>query len=168
MDRYIIKKFHTLSLLFIDEKDDDDDDDASNNKKKSSLVHRVYDLPKMLGSFGLLKNVPYDYLSSEKPSIPVLCAWEDGFQLYDIGQQKVLSDMSIGECVNPIGLPSRLNDGRTDPIGKYYICGGYHGSLDGIKMKVFKCEQNEQRQLQHTMIVPSITTTNSICWSIDG
>ena len=139
-------------------------------------IHTIIPLPKMLGSFALRPKGKEGYLF----------AWEDGFQLYDVKKNVALSDMSMGEDVNPIKLPTRLNDGRCDSTGKYFICGGYFGSLDGTFMKVYKCsfEESEGKEcnddddddddgcsknkLVHEPIVEKIQTTNSICWSTDG
>lgn len=142
------KKFHILKLDY---------------EEPTKVVYQTHDLPKMLGSFGLLDNEP---ASTE---LPLLCAWEDGFQLYDIAKQEELSAMSQGEAVNPEKLPSRLNDGRTAPEGERYICGGYYGGTPGVKMKVFKVEQNKEDQsLVHEAIVEGMEVTNSLSWSLDG
>lgn len=149
-------------------------------------IHTVYQLPKMLGSFGLLNNITNDSNAETTTatnesktlivSLPLLCAWEDGFQLYDVIKDIELSKMSIGECVNPRGLPSRLNDGRVDRNGQYYICGGYYGSIDKNinTMKVYRVKQqkdegNNNNMISiHETIINEITTTNSLCWSNDG
>lgn len=143
------KKFHALQL---------------NYTEPTKVIYRTYDLPKMLGSFGLLDSEP---TSSE---LPLLCAWEDGFQLYDIAKQQALSEMSEGEAVNPEKLPSRLNDGRVAPEGQRFICGGYYGGTPGVKMKVFKVEQKQEdaSALVHEAIVDGLEVTNSINWSLDG
>lgn len=136
------KTFHKLSL--------------ANNT--TGLV--TFSLPKMAGSFGLLENPP------ERGAY--LFAWEDGFQIYNVETNQPISEMSLGEPVNPLGLPDRLNDGRCDPTGKRFICGGCAGNPDST-LKVYKCEYNSiQWRLEHTPIVDSIRTTNSICWSLDG
>jgi sugar lactone lactonase YvrE len=126
-------------------------------------LYTVYELPKQLCSFGLLQAEPED----DESSLPLLCAWEDSFQLFDVAQQKALSGMSIGEEVNPAKLPTRLNDGRVDPAGQRYICGGYYGGKKGNKMKVFCVEQREN-VLCHTPIANNMEVTNSINWSLDG
>lgn len=136
-----------------------------NYKEPTKVVHREYDLPKKLCSFGMLETPP---AGSE---LAVLCAWEDGFQIYDIAQQKALTPMSVGdEDVNPKKGASRLNDGRTAPNGQHYICGGYYGDTAGIKMKVFQVEQPNAggSTLTHTAIAEGFEVTNSICWSLDG
>ena len=142
------KKLHTVKLDY---------------EEPTKVVYRTYNLPKMLGSFGLLENEP---ASSE---LPLLCAWEDGFQLYDIAKQQELSEMSQGEAVNPLNGPSRLNDGRTAPEGERFICGGYYGGTPGVKMKLYKVEQNkEDESLMHEAILDGIEVTNSLSWSKDG
>lgn len=120
----------------------------------------TFSLPKMVGSFGLLDHPP------ERGAY--LIAWDDGFQIFNVETNQPISEMSLGEPVNPLGLPDRLNDGRCDPTGKRFICGGCAGHPDST-LKVYKCEYNSiQQRLEHTPIVDSIRTTNSICWSIDG
>lgn len=92
-----------------------------------------------------------------------LVAWEDGFQLYDIEGGRALSRMSRGEVV-----PLRLNDGRVDPTGTRFVCGGCASPTSG-PLKVFKCEyDHETHELWHTPVVDEIRVTNSICWSLDG
>lgn len=148
-------QFHTLSLNF---------------SEPSQCLHTVHDVPKKLGSFGLLQH--HDGSSNnEGLTLPVLCAWEDGFQLFDVYQNKALSEMSIGEDVNPCKGFTRLNDGRVDPTGRRFICGGFYGNTQGVKMKVYRVEQrkkNESKLLYHEPIVDSIEVTNSICWNVDG
>lgn len=126
--------------------------------------HKISEeLPKMLCSFGLL--------SPEKTGY--ICAFEDGFQLMD-DEMKPMSDYSVGEPVNPMGLPTRLNDGRVDPTGNAFIAGGYFGSIDDAYVKVFKCEIDEiigestKLKLKHSVLVDKIQTTNSICFSPGG
>ncbi len=124
--------------------------------------HEVMLLPKMLGAFAL----------RPKGSPGYLCAWEDGFQLYDVEKGENLSDMSVGEDVNPKKLPTRLNDGRVDPTGKHFVCGGFYGDIDDNYMKVYKCKFSnggkDNFNLIHEAIVEKIQVTNSICWSTDG
>jgi L-arabinonolactonase len=122
----------------------------------STLTFR--DLPKMLGAFALLKKKEKGYL----------CAWEDGFEIYDPDSKTSLSSPSIGEDVNPHGLPTRLNDGRCDRSGKNFVCGGYYGDLEGIEMKVFRTFMDENGSLKHHPLVESIRVTNSLCFSPDG
>lgn len=83
----------------------------------------TYEMPRKVGSFGLLR-VP-----KRSDFLPLLMAWDDGFQLYDLENEKSLSERSIGEDVNPAKGPTRLNDGRTDPTGRRFVCGGYYGML---------------------------------------
>ena len=116
-----------------------------------------YNLNKMLGSFGLLEDMNPGYI----------VAWEDGFQLYDLERGKALSQMSQGEIVNGSGLPDRLNDGRVDPTGQRFVCGGCASS--DSPLKVYKCEYDPAAKgLRHSVIYNKIQTTNSICWSNDG
>jgi L-arabinonolactonase len=130
----------------------------------SSSALKTYSLPKMIGAFGLLET------PSEEGAY--LVAWEDGFQLYNLETNTPLSAMSQGEAVNgPLGcLPDRLNDGRVDPTGKRFLCGGCSaGTNNSGPLKVYQCEYNAQaKQLQHTPVVDAIQVTNSICWSLDG
>lgn len=118
--------------------------------------HSILKLPKMLCSFSLLDNCP-----------GYLFAWEDGFQIYDPDTNKALGNMSEGEDVNPHKAPTRLNDGRCDPTGKRFICGGYYGDLEGMYMKVYKVEFVNGK-LIHEPILDKIQVTNSTCWSPDG
>lgn len=152
-----------------------------NRKEPTKVVHTVYTLPKRLCSFGMIEpqeqqNTNID--TADDASLPLLCAWEDGFQLVDIIAQSALrtsssssSMMSSGPIVNPSKGSSRLNDGRVDPTGRRFVCGGYYGDTPGVKMKVFQVEQPDQATpnlLVHEPIVDSIEVTNSICWSSDG
>jgi len=126
--------------------------------------HTVTDLPKMLCSFALRPNNETGYL----------CAWEDGFQFYDIENLTALSEMSSGEEVNPTGLPTRMNDGRTDPDGKRFIVGGYYGEIEDVYMKVYKCEllgnasSTAAPSLKHSPLIDKVQVANSICFSTDG
>jgi L-arabinonolactonase len=126
-------------------------------------THKSYGLLKMLGSFALLSQ-------HNLGSNVYLCAWEDGFQIFDIEKGIPLGPLSQGEDVNPMKLPSRLNDGRVDRAGKYFICGGYYGDIPGNYMKVFKVELDDPAllSLKHEPVVEQIQVTNSICWSLDG
>jgi L-arabinonolactonase len=120
----------------------------------------TFELPKMLCSFGLRESSKEGYL----------CAWEDGFQLYDLEQGTALSPMSEGECVNPLGLPDRLNDGRCDPTGGRFVCGGCAGNQlagKGGPLKVYTCEYINGK-LVHQPLVDKITIANSICWAPNG
>lgn len=113
------------------------------------------DLPAMLCSFALRPQGLPGYL----------CAWEDGFQLYDLDNGVALSEKSLGEDVSPAKLPTRLNDGRCDAQGRRFICGGFYGEVAGNKMKVFKCEYNDEGKLSHQPILDGIEVTNSICFA---
>jgi L-arabinonolactonase len=126
--------------------------------ENSSLT--CYDLPKKLGSFGMLE------LKSD--TLPVLCAWEDSFQLYDMEEQKAVSKESTGEDVNPAKGPTRMNDGRVDPSGKFFVSGGYYGDVKGELMKVYQCGQRADGSLFHEPIIEGVEVTNSLCWSLDG
>jgi L-arabinonolactonase len=137
-----------------------------NHAGATQALHTVYDLPKKLCSFGLLEQT-----SSDDKGLPLLCAWEDGFQLYDVATQTALSTPSVGEDVNPAKGTTRLNDGRVDPTGRRFICGGFYGNTPGVTMKVYRVEaasDSAVSTLRHEPIVDAIQTTNSICWSLDG
>ena len=140
----------------------------------------------MLGSFAM----------RPKGKEGFLCAFEDGFQLCRLVpsdssvttselssevqvQDWMLSEPSMGEAVNPLERPSRLNDGRCDPTGKRFICGGYYGGEPTVFMKVFKCEATASSDmndgtasgdnkspisLTHAPIYEKIQVTNSICF----
>jgi len=143
------KQFHKLQLTRV--------------KGQGKVVHSTYTLPKMLCSFGLLEeggggggggggdssddndDDGSKNNKDDETSLPLLCAWEDGFQLYDIVVGKELSPMSRGVDVNPRKGPTRLNDGRTDPSGTRFVCGGFSGEIpgNGVKEKVFKVEQEQ-------------------------
>jgi len=76
--------------------------------------------------------------------------------------------MSRGEVVNRSGLPDRLNDGRVDPTGKRFVCGGCAANSES-PLKVYKCEYDSNiKTLTHSVILNKIVVTNSICWSLDG
>jgi L-arabinonolactonase len=121
---------------------------------------QTFDLPKMLCAFGLLE--------TSSDSSGYIVAWDDGFQLYDLEGGKPLGPMSHGEIVNRSGLPDRLNDGRVDPSGTRFVCGGCAASPDS-PLKVYKCEYDATtRSLKHTPLVDEIRITNSICWSPNG
>ena len=127
----------------------------------SKVVFSTYPLPQKLGSFGLLE--PTTTTTSSSSSLPLLCAFQDGFQLYDVIQQKALSEKSQGEDVNPAKGTSRLNDGRVDPTGQRFVAGGYFGGLPGVQMKVFCCEQKEDGCLVHEPLVDNIQVTQQYC-----
>jgi L-arabinonolactonase len=153
------RKFHRLSLL-------------SNN---SNSTVETMELPKMVGSMGLLQsnnNNNKDYDGA------YLFAWEDGFQIYNPNTQTALSPMSEGEPVNPDKLPTRLNDGRCDPTGRRFLCGGYFGDRAGTTMKVFNCHwknndndnannKTTRRTLVHEPLLEGIRVTNSLTFSPD-
>lgn len=135
-----------------------------------------YDVPKMLCAFGLLEEDPRSLPLSENQGEDrekntrqaYVVAWDDGFQLYDLERGTALGSMSQGETVNGSGLPDRLNDGRVDPTGKRFVCGGCAASSDQ-PLKVYKCEYDSTLQgLRHSVIYDTIQTTNSICWSLTG
>jgi L-arabinonolactonase len=141
------KRFHRLHL------------NSSFEEKAAKVRLQTFELPKKLCSFGMVQG--------NNPSV-LLCAWEDGFQLYDMDKGEALSEMSQGEDVNPGKGASRLNDGRVDPAGRRFICGGYFGEMPDIKMQVFKVEQGDDKKLHHETIADGLQVTNSICWSLDG
>jgi sugar lactone lactonase YvrE len=131
--------------------------------ERHQLIHTVFSLPKMMGSFGMLETQP------PGTTLPLLCAWEDGFQFYDIVTDTELSPMSQGPDVNPAKNGSRLNDGRVDPIGQRYICGGYYGEQENVTMTLFKVHQRDSdRALVHEPLMDGIRVTNALCWSLDG
>lgn len=106
--------------------------------------------------------------TKDESTLPLLCAFEDCFQLYDVEQEKVLSSPSTGENVNPFKGPTRLNDGRVDPSGKRFVSGGFNGDLEDISTKVFSCSQDTGGSLKHVVLIDNVQVTNSICWSVDG
>lgn len=87
-----------------------------------------YEMPKKVASLGLIAAEQH-----RSDIFPILCAWEDGFQLYDVENEKPLSEKSTGEDVNPAKGPTRLNDGRTDPSGSRFICGGFYGRYSSFR-----------------------------------
>jgi sugar lactone lactonase YvrE len=148
------RKFHKLVL---------------SSDEKTTL--ETYQLDKMLCSFGLLDALlpPSDDDDElQNDAIPgYVVAWEDGFQLYDLERRRALGPMSHGEIVNRDGLPDRLNDGRVDPTGRRFVCGGCASS--GAPLKVYKCEYDSTAKgLKHSVLYDKILTTNSICWSSTG
>ena len=116
----------------------------------------VTDLPAMLCSFALCHAGGH------------VCAWHNGFQLYNLDTNELLGEASVGENVAPTKLPTRLNDGRCDREGRRFICGGYFGENDKVKMKVYRVELHKEGQLSHIPIINDIQVTNSICFSPDG
>lgn len=127
----------------------------------STLTYMTYPVPKKLCSFGLLQT------TSNETELPLLCAWEDGFQLYDLAAGRPLSETSEGVVVNPNKGGTRLNDGRTDPQGRRFVCGGFFADNPEFTEKVFKVEQIGGKLFHHP-IVDEIQGTNGICWSLDG
>jgi L-arabinonolactonase len=98
-----------------------------------------------------------------------LCGWQDGFQLYHVGKDKAVSDYSEGPPVNPQGLPSRLNDGRCDPTGERFICGGFHGNDEKVRVKVYSCRYDAlNEKLTHEPILENVRIANSLSFSSDG
>ena len=151
------RKFHKLVL---------------SNDGNASL--ESYELNKMLCAFGLLDTnrlSPLDDAGGdhqEQMNPGHIVAWEDGFQLYDLERGRALGPMSQGEVVNRAGLPDRLNDGRVDPTGRRFVCGGCAASSDH-PLKVYKCEYDSAtKNLKHSVLYDQIRTTNSICWSLTG
>ena len=125
--------------------------------KNDNTKLESYTLDKMLCAFGLLD-----------ASQGYIVAWEDGFQLYNLEKRIPLGPMSKGEVVNRSGLPDRLNDGRVDPSGRRFVCGGCAASSNA-PLKVYKCEYDSAiNGLKHSIILERILTTNSICWSSSG
>ncbi|KAL7577513.1 hypothetical protein ACA910_015050 [Epithemia clementina (nom. ined.)] len=176
------QKFYALSLP-----EKNDLDMASSSETIPGKLIQVA-LPKMLCSFAM----------RSKGKEGFLCAFEDGFQLCRLLPSSfsknpmsslslldpspgattkltiedwMLSGPSVGEAVNPARRPTRLNDGRCDPTGKRFICGGYFGEDPNMFMKVFKCEattiakdKSEIVLLSHSPIYDNIQVTNSICF----
>eukprot|EP00536_Pseudo-nitzschia_multiseries_P017475 jgi/Psemu1/225199/e_gw1.1579.9.1 len=161
------RTFHKLSLPSTTSNDGKTD----NNNRKLETYH----LPKMLGAFGLLET------TATNTDTGYIAAWEDGFQLYDLENGVALGPMSKGETVHGSGLPSRLNDGRVDPTGRRFVCGGHAPSSSKSTtqqppppLKVYKCEYDfdsdseTSNSLVHSVLYEPIRTTNSICWSPSG
>jgi L-arabinonolactonase len=138
------KRFHRLQL--------------TKEGEKGKVCLQTFDLPKELCSFGMVQG----------STSVLLCAWEDGFDLYDIDKGQAVSERSQGEDVNPKKGSSRLNDGRVDPTGNRFVCGGYYGEIPGVRMKVFRVQQDDDKKLFHEVIVEDMEVTNSISWSLDG
>jgi L-arabinonolactonase len=114
-------------------------------------------LPRMLGAF---------CLTTQKDVI--LCGWENGFQLWNVETETEISEYSRGPPVNPKGLPSRLNDGRCDPTGERFICGGFFGNDERVRTKVYSCRFDKDGRLQHEAIIDNVKITNSLCFSPSG
>jgi len=125
--------------------------------------HQSYQLPLKIGSFGLLT-------PSDKYKGAYLIAWENGFQIVNPTNLEKLTPMSEGESVNPEGLPTRLNDGRCDPKGKRFICGGYYGDIEKFRMKVFACHWKDETRtaLMHEPVLTEISVTNSLSFAPNG
>jgi L-arabinonolactonase len=139
------KKLHELQL---------------NYEKPSESAFATYNLPHRLCSYGMLEEAP------EGSVLPLVCAWDNNIQVYDVARGQALSEYSAGEDVNPEGDPTRMNDGRVSREGRF-IAGGYFGDKEGTKMKVFKVESNNKK-LSHEPIQDNMEVANSICWSLDG
>jgi sugar lactone lactonase YvrE len=196
---------HSLHELHLGHDVDDIDSAPASSALSSSSSYQVHrNLPKQLCSFGLVDCAPTATTAaaadkSSSPPLLLLCAWEDGFQLYDMTHHMALSkysrpkiyapnkegghyDSDDAVVVNPLGRPTRLNDGRTDRTGTRFVCGGYYGDLPDTYMKVYTVEQQQEQRtpssgtddhqhiihLYHTAIVDRIQVTNSLCWSLDG
>lgn len=135
---------------------------------------KSYSFDKMIGAFGLLDtrsplSDDNGCQQSDDGNPGYIVAWEDGFQLYDLEGGRPLSSMSEGEIITECGQTVRLNDGRVDPTGKRFVCGGHNNALPDITTKVYKCEYDSATNgLKHTVIYDKIRTTNSICWSLKG
>jgi L-arabinonolactonase len=151
-------------------------------------IHAVYEVPKQLCSFcslDLQEQQPFEGQETQQgigsqsvsPSfcLPLLCAWEDGFSLFDVAAGKELGSASRGPDVRPNRGATRLNDGRVDPFGTRFVCGGFYGDTEGYHEKVFSVGwdyhhplEDGTAQLAHEAIVDRIQTTNSIAWTLDG
>ena len=91
-------KFYKLSL------------DPSNPTLQCTPLH------KKLCSFSLIQNKKGSYL----------CAWEDGFQIYDLEKNTPIGDYSTGPEINPSKHPlGRLNSRRYNNQGNRFICTRY-------------------------------------------
>ena len=117
-----------------------------NYEQPTTACASTYEMPRKVGSIGLLMNTtsmttpttPIN-VHHQLDSLPLLLAWEDGFQLYDIESERALSERSVGEDVNPAKGPTRLNDGRVDRTGQRFICGGYYGTFGLAGRDLFSC-----------------------------
>ena len=135
----------------------------SDNNKNDKL--ESYELPKMLGAFGLL-DVWED--NNNKHHTGYIVAWEDGFQPYGLEQGKMVGPMSQGETVSRSGLLNGLSDGHVDPTGKCFVCRGM-ATLSDLPLKVYKYKYDSSTQgLKHLVLCDKILVTNSICWSLSG
>lgn len=125
-------KFYMLQL------DSSSSTSSSSSSQSGGAVHIIYQLPKQMCSFGMLveqESTTTTTTTTEEKKLlprPLLCAWHDGFQIVHIGDNnRPWSTMSSGdEDVNPVKGPTRLNDGRVDPTGQWFVCGGYYGEME--------------------------------------
>lgn len=158
-----------------------------NHQDANAITLDYFEVPKMLCAFALLSSTNKDETVNEGT---YLCAFQDGFELYNVQEpsssSNVANQKSCGENVAPLGLPTRLNDGRCDNEGRRFICGGYFGELDNVSMKIFKCSQRNDnnnntndKQLIHEPLIGldhdplgnapnTVRVTNSLSFSPDG
>mmetsp|Transcript_23745 Transcript_23745/g.34027 ORF Transcript_23745/g.34027 Transcript_23745/m.34027 type:complete len:336 (-) Transcript_23745:178-1185(-) len=127
-----------------------------------TTVVDTYSLPRRLAAFALRPKGEKGYL----------CAWESSFQLYDIENDKALSDMCVVSDICEADF-QRLNDGRCDPEGRRFICGGHREDRNkGKTTAVFYCEMVSGKllcgKLQGVDIDGGVETSNSICFSPRG
>jgi L-arabinonolactonase len=158
------KRLHRLRIL--------EEETIEDDKTKVKAIHSEYSLPKQLCSFGFVEEIPSrGDAASSTPSSPLtfLCAWEDGFSVHDVENDRQIAASSQGPNVRPNGGETRLNDGRVDPSGTHFVCGAFYGECPDNYESVFSVGQNkDDGALLHTSIVDRIQTTNSINWTLDG
>jgi L-arabinonolactonase len=158
------KRLHQLLIL---------EEETIKDERKTTIkaIHSEHALPKQLCSFGFLEETPSRGVVGYSPSSPLtfLCAWEDGFSVYDVEKEREITALSQGPSVRPNGGETRLNDGRVDPFGIHYVCGGFYGDSPDNYEQVFSVSQREEGgALSHSPILDGIQTTNSINWTMDG
>jgi len=148
-----------------------------NSQDVNSIKLERHNAPKMICSFAILSN------SESTKEGRYLCAFQDGFELCNIENPSMNNStsiiQSIGETVAPLGLPTRLNDGRCDNEGRRFICGGYFGEKSNVSMKIFKCSSTTDGRLVHEQLKSlehdplgnapnTVRVTNSLSFSPDG
>jgi L-arabinonolactonase len=133
-----------------------------NYEQPSETTFNTYSLPRRLCSYGMLENNP------EGTTLPLVCAWDNGFQVYDVAEGKEITKYSSGEDVNPAGDPTRMNDGRISRLDGRFVAGGFFGEKEEIKMKTFVCEATSDKQLTHKPIKDGMQVVNALCFSLDG
>ena len=141
-----------------------------------------FDLSKQLCSFAMLQDRD-----------GYLCAWNDGFELYDLEKAaRLMPDPPTvleGSATPPyptVELPSavgvRLNDGRVDRTGKHFVCGAFYGNNPGVTIKVYSVQAASDKSAATTAtkascsgdglvyheIMDNVRVTNGLCFSKDG